>query len=190
MRGGNHGNRGKWDPGGTRFITIMWGRQEQGVPPFSLPMVFNLGVVMAENRNRKKAPQSGKKAGAQGGKMPQNGGKNSQNGGGKAAGGNRSSLSAATNQRRNTQTGRDRMSESNFAVPKGKGSKPEKDQYRVDDQAHARNALARVSQFGSPEEKRMVRRKVAQKYPSIASGGTSSGGKAAAGGSPGRKRRS
>lgn len=67
------------------------------------------------------------------------------------------------------------MSASNFAVPKGKGSKPGQAQYRVDDKPHARNALSRVAQHGTPQEKRMVRRKVAQKYPSIGSGNSSSG---------------
>lgn len=79
----------------------------------------------------------------------------------------RSPLSKRTNQRRNTKGRRQRMSRASFAVPKGTGKKPGQAQYRIDDAAHARNALARVSQFGSAAEKRMVRRKVAAKYPSI-----------------------
>lgn len=79
----------------------------------------------------------------------------------------KSPLSTTTNQRRNTQTGRARMSRSNFALPKGTGSKPGQDQYRIDDRAHARNALSRVAQHGTPDEKRKVRRKVAAKYPGI-----------------------
>jgi len=39
--------------------------------------------------------------------------------------------------------------------------------YPVEDKAHARNALARVSQFGSSEEKAKVRAKVHSKYPEI-----------------------
>jgi len=39
--------------------------------------------------------------------------------------------------------------------------------YPIEDEAHARNALARVSQHGSPEEKAQVRAKVKKKYPSI-----------------------
>lgn len=39
--------------------------------------------------------------------------------------------------------------------------------YPVNDPSHARNALARVSQHGSPEEKAVVRRKVHAKYPEI-----------------------
>lgn len=48
---------------------------------------------------------------------------------------------------------------SQFAVPGRK--------YPIEDEAHARNALARVSQFGSPEEKRAVRLKVHRKYPGM-----------------------
>lgn len=86
-------------------------------------------------------------------------------GGGK--GGNKSRLSAKTNQRRNTQGGRDQMSSASFALPKGTGSDPSRDQYRIDDKAHAQNALARVSQHGTPAEKKTVRRKVKAKYPSL-----------------------
>lgn len=39
--------------------------------------------------------------------------------------------------------------------------------YPVNDKAHARNALARVSQFGSPELKAQVRAKVHRKFPGI-----------------------
>ena len=39
--------------------------------------------------------------------------------------------------------------------------------YPINDKAHARNALARVSQFGSSEEKAKVRSAVHRKYPSI-----------------------
>lgn len=43
--------------------------------------------------------------------------------------------------------------------------------YPIEDKAHARNALARVSQHGSPQEKAEVRRKVHGKYPNIAVSG-------------------
>lgn len=79
----------------------------------------------------------------------------------------KSPLSKRTNQKRNTVSARNRMSSKNFALPKGTGSQPGKNQYRIDDAAHARNALARVAQHGTPSEKRIVRRKVAQKFPSI-----------------------
>ena len=52
------------------------------------------------------------------------------------------------------------MASSNFALPRQR-------RYRIDDAAHARNALARVAQHGTPAEKRTVRRKVTAKYPSI-----------------------
>ncbi len=39
--------------------------------------------------------------------------------------------------------------------------------YPIEDKPHARNALARVSQHGTPEEKKEVRAKVHRKFPSI-----------------------
>lgn len=39
--------------------------------------------------------------------------------------------------------------------------------YPIEDRSHARNALSRVSQFGSPSEKAKVRREVHEKYPGI-----------------------
>lgn len=39
--------------------------------------------------------------------------------------------------------------------------------YPVEDESHARNALARVAQFGSPELQAKVRAKVHAKYPDI-----------------------
>lgn len=39
--------------------------------------------------------------------------------------------------------------------------------YPIEDASHARNALARVSQFGSSKEKAEVRAKVHAKYPNI-----------------------
>ena len=39
--------------------------------------------------------------------------------------------------------------------------------YPVNDMSHARNALARVSQFGSAELKKEVRAKVHKKFPGI-----------------------
>lgn len=41
---------------------------------------------------------------------------------------------------------------------------PEKRAYPIEDKAHARNALARVSQFGVPQEKSQVRSKVFSKW--------------------------
>jgi hypothetical protein len=39
--------------------------------------------------------------------------------------------------------------------------------YPIEDIAHARNALARVSQDGTPAEQQEVRRKVHSMYPSL-----------------------
>jgi len=60
---------------------------------------------------------------------------------------------------------REKLPKKDFAVPstreKGKGG------YPIPDKAHARNALARVAQFGSAEEKAEVKKKVASKFPAI-----------------------
>lgn len=57
------------------------------------------------------------------------------------------------------------MPKSEFALPSkkegGKGG------YPINDKSHARNALSRVSAFGSPSEKKTVRAKVHAKFPSI-----------------------
>jgi hypothetical protein len=42
--------------------------------------------------------------------------------------------------------------------------------YPIEDRTHARNALARVSQDGTPAEKAAVRRKVHSRYPDIGLG--------------------
>lgn len=52
-----------------------------------------------------------------------------------------------------------------FAVKKG--GKEGHGAYPIEDKAHARNALARVSQFGTPAEKAEVRRAVHKKFPNI-----------------------
>ena len=53
------------------------------------------------------------------------------------------------------------------SLPKSQFAIPGKRAYPVYDKAHARNALARVSQYGTPAEKSTVRRKVAAKYPGM-----------------------
>jgi hypothetical protein len=70
-----------------------------------------------------------------------------------------SSLPKAVNAKRNTKAGRAAMSPANFALP-GK-------QYRIDDKAHAKNALARVAANGTPAQKAQVQRAVKAKFPSI-----------------------
>lgn len=61
------------------------------------------------------------------------------------------------------------MSKSTFAIPskKSKSNPAGRGGYPIPDKAHARNALARVSQFGTPAEKAKVRAKVYAKYPSM-----------------------
>ena len=54
---------------------------------------------------------------------------------------------------------RKRLSSKSFAGPDRS--------YPIQDPSHARNALSRVSQFGSPALKAQVRAKVHAKYPSI-----------------------
>lgn len=58
-----------------------------------------------------------------------------------------------------TAKARKALPKSAFALPGGR--------YPVEDASHARNALARVSQFGTPSEKAAVRSKVASKFPGI-----------------------
>ncbi len=69
---------------------------------------------------------------------------------------------------------RKRMRTTTFAVPKGKGKNPQTNAYPIPDRSHAANALSRVSQHGSPQEKRMVRRKVKSRF-GIGPGGSSGG---------------
>lgn len=57
-------------------------------------------------------------------------------------------------------TARSRLSSSTFAIPSER-------KYPINDKNHARNALARVSQFGSPTEKSKVRAAVHSKFPGI-----------------------
>lgn len=59
-----------------------------------------------------------------------------------------------------TAKGRKQVKKSNFALP-------EKKAYPIHDKSHAANALSRVSQHGSPEEKKKVRAKVYKKFPSL-----------------------
>lgn len=64
-----------------------------------------------------------------------------------------------------TTEARKALPKKSFALPAkregGKGG------YPVPDKAHARNALSRVSQFGSSSEKAAVRAKVHAKFPAI-----------------------
>lgn len=63
-------------------------------------------------------------------------------------------------------------------LPKTSFALPGKRKYPVDTKARARNALARVTQHGTPAEKKAVKAKVRKRYPSIAvAGKKASGGK-------------
>jgi hypothetical protein len=44
---------------------------------------------------------------------------------------------------------------------------PKQRKYPINDRSHARNALARVSQHGSPAQKARVRAAVRRRYPGI-----------------------
>ena len=55
---------------------------------------------------------------------------------------------------------RKRMKDSSFALPRQRA-------YPIPDLSHARNALARVAQFGTDGEKSKVRRAVEKKFPSL-----------------------
>jgi len=64
---------------------------------------------------------------------------------------------------------RQKMPSSQFALPgkgEGKGGKGA-GSYPINDAAHARNALARVAQHGTSEEKAQVRAKVKARFPNI-----------------------
>ncbi len=58
-----------------------------------------------------------------------------------------------------TAQGRKQIAPKNFALPGRR--------YPIEDKAHARNALSRVAQNGSPAEKAEVRAKVHAKFPGI-----------------------
>lgn len=47
---------------------------------------------------------------------------------------------------------------------------PGKRKYPIPDKAHARNALARVAQHGTPAERKKVRAAVKKRFPSIGNG--------------------
>ena len=54
-------------------------------------------------------------------------------------------------------------------IPTGEFALPGR-RYPIEDEAHARNALARVSQGGTPAEKTTVCRKVDRLFPSLKHG--------------------
>lgn len=58
---------------------------------------------------------------------------------------------------------RNDLPDSAFAIITADGER----KYPINDLSHARNALARVSQHGSPSEKKQVRDSVYRKYPEL-----------------------
>lgn len=58
-----------------------------------------------------------------------------------------------------TAAARNKLSPKQFALPGGR--------YPIEDSNHARNALARVSQYGNSSEKAKVRAAVHKRYPQI-----------------------
>lgn len=58
-----------------------------------------------------------------------------------------------------TSKARNKLSGKQFAGPNRS--------YPIEDKSHARNALSRVSQYGTADEKRRVRGAVEARYPSI-----------------------
>lgn len=62
---------------------------------------------------------------------------------------------------------RKRIPKSEFALPSTRSKSGGQGGYPIPDKSHARNALARVSQHGSPAQKATVRAKVHAKYPEI-----------------------
>jgi len=62
-----------------------------------------------------------------------------------------------------------KLSKGTFAVP-GKEGYGGKGKYPIPDEAHARNALARASQFGTPGVIAKVKAAVRRKFPNIKQG--------------------
>lgn len=65
------------------------------------------------------------------------------------------------------------LPKSKFAIPAKKTAKNPsgKGGYPINDVVHARNALARVAQFGTPAQKAQVKAAVKKHFPEIAVGG-------------------
>ena len=59
---------------------------------------------------------------------------------------------------------RNQLPKGDFAIPGANGGKGA---YPIHDIVHARNALARVAQFGTPAEQALVKKAVHARYPEI-----------------------
>ena len=75
--------------------------------------------------------------------------------------------------RKLTTSARNALPDSAFVFPADR-------RYPIHDESHARNALSRVAQHGTPEEKAKVRAAVARRYPNIGKKGKKKAAKAAA----------
>jgi len=53
------------------------------------------------------------------------------------------------------------------ALPNSDFAIPSKRAYPIDTKSRARNALSRVSQFGTPSERKRVRKAVHERYPGV-----------------------
>ena len=62
---------------------------------------------------------------------------------------------------------RELTTEARNKIPEGQFAIPEERKYPIEDRAHARNAMARVSQFGTSSEKARVHSAVHSKYPTM-----------------------
>lgn len=69
-------------------------------------------------------------------------------------------MQSGVNMAKLTTSKRNALSDKSFAIPS-------KRSYPINDISHARSALSRVAQFGSPSEKKQVCAAVCKKYPSI-----------------------
>lgn len=74
-----------------------------------------------------------------------------------------------------TTKDRKNLPKSKFAIP---SKAPGSGSYPIEDKAHARAALSRVSANGTPAEKAQVRAAVHERYPDMGKGGSKGGGHA------------
>lgn len=66
-----------------------------------------------------------------------------------------------------TAAQRKQIPSKDFALPAKRSKSGGSGGYPIPDPAHAKNALSRVAQFGSPGQIAAVRSKVSSKFPSI-----------------------
>lgn len=64
---------------------------------------------------------------------------------------------------------RQKLPDSSFAIIKRNPDGSKERDYPIHNRLHGSNALSRVSAFGTPEEKTVVKRKVCRRYPDLPS---------------------